>query len=308
LGERNAQRAVRTGYLGPNANIESNKLLKEAMDAKTLARLSGKFEDSVAFREALQKLSEHQIQKTSALGVRGAITATTTNTINSQEPAAKILLQNAREARTSATEANRNLGGVTRRLEDLGVQQTRLRAQEEEISKQLAETHHAFVEGFKGLVTGGGSILGGVGGFQFGVEIAKGMEDAGPWQKMGTIAGLAFVGEAVGAGIGLLIANALVGIATVVGGLIATAFSVMMNPLVFVIAIGAAIYEGFVLWEKLPDAWKDKISEYGDELEHKIKMGLNAGDPTTWQGTTWDFTGDVFKAILKILDDGFNLI
>ena len=127
------------------------------------------------------------------------------------------------------------------------------------ITEALSEQKTAFKEGVKFAGAGAGGMLGAVAGFQLGTEIAKGMTNLTDWAKVGVAMAISFVGQAVGAGIGSIIASALIGAVGLIGTGIAAAFSLAMagigaiiaSPVLAAIALLGAILAVALNWDVL---------------------------------------------------------
>ncbi|WP_396189752.1 hypothetical protein, partial [Flavobacterium sp.] len=150
-----------------------------------------------------------------------------------------------------------------------------LQSKSEELSKQVKEAKTAFQQGIKNFAAGGLGLIGGVAGFQIGVEVAKGItgEENG-WKRVGTVIGFSMGGQAIGSAIGLVLAQILITAGGAIGGMIATGF-LALNPIVRGVAIfTAAIFAGYELFKDLPTEWKAALKE-GLGVNKPVVPGTN---------------------------------
>jgi tape measure domain-containing protein len=131
------------------------------------------------------------------------------------------------------------------------------------LTKKLNETKAAVTQGFIGIGAGLGGIIGGVGGFQVGMEIARGMENQPAWKKIGVTLATSFVGQFIGASLGLLATNfvvSIVGLLTApiaaLGGIFANRAAFMLGKalvtsglLAFFSKAGAALSAAFTIFK-----------------------------------------------------------
>ena len=106
---------------------------------------------------------------------------------------------------------------------------------------------------FFGGATG---IIGGVAGFQFGAEIAKGMTGAPEWQKVGVQMAFGFGGQAIGSAIGVGFATALNAIfLTAIPKLISSIFTVLIGRRMIAAWIAAGGANAATMAASIKAAW-----------------------------------------------------
>jgi tape measure domain-containing protein len=179
--------------------------------------------------------------------------------------------EQARRATQEAILAQRNLDTARQNLTTISARQAELREASAEsqrrftqINERLTQQADAFRQGFQNVSAGAGGILGGLAGFQIGTEIAKGMTDSPGWVKVGVALSTSFVGQAVGAGIGVVISQAIIAALTTGTTLLSTgvsrAFSLaavlLTNPFVAAGLLIAAAIATVLNWDTLKELFK----------------------------------------------------
>lgn len=176
-------------------------------------------------------------------------------------------------------QAQSNLSNIRNVRRDLVATRDAAAEREKKLSEALKNQGEAFKDGFKNISAGAGGILGGLAGFQLGTEIARGMTGSPEWVKVGTALAISFAGQAIGAGIGLAIAQGILSLAGLIGSTIATGF-LLLNPIARgAVLLGAAFYAGYELFKKLPEDWKQGIlGSVGRDKETQSAIGTTTAD------------------------------
>jgi tape measure domain-containing protein len=181
---------LRDEVVSPNSLLNrelksSTQKLERAINAFTASAMRDQFGNRISRRQVEDAI---RLRDPNAFGTQ----ATNQSLIN-----AITLARGVNTANDSKDTLNADLKDSDKRIADL--------------KTTINESKAAFSQGFKNIFAGSGAILGGVGGFQLGVEISKGMTDSPEWQKVGVAMATSFLGQAVGSIVGLAIAGIIQG-------------------------------------------------------------------------------------------------
>jgi tape measure domain-containing protein len=248
--------------------LERSLLNKDvAKTNRELAQLPGKL--NTAFQQnqrearntvsALASLRDSTGALIGTARARAAVSAGDTQGFGTR--ATGLAAAQAVQAQRDLQRSQANLNSLPRLTAALTASAAESQRRSDAISETLKAQKDAFREGVKNIGAGAGGILGGLAGFQVGTEIAKGMTNSPEWVKVGTALAISFAGQAVGAGIGNLIAATLIAAASTIGGLMASGF-LFLNPFARgALIIGAALYAGYEIFKNLPEDWKNGVKD-----------------------------------------------
>lgn len=190
-----------------------------------------------------------------------------------------------RGAGTEARYAMAMYGAMARAQANLA-NQGALRAQLQEMRKSLQErskalgtsiqeSRQAVVGGIKNYAAGAGGIVFGVAGYQIGTEIAKGMAGSPEWQKIAVQLASSFIGQGIGAAVGLVMAStflaALSGLGALFSPVIGLIGSALISPLSIVLAVGAALIAAAMNWDTLKNLWNTHAKPVFDAFVERLE-------------------------------------
>lgn len=143
------------------------------------------------------------------------------------------------------------------------------------IRTELRTATNAFKQGVKNTTATAGGIIGGVAGFQLGSAIANNMGENTPaWKKVGIQIAAAVSGQALGSGIGAVMASVFMGIVSFAFKRIAMV--ALLSPMVTgVLLLASAFVAGFALLKSLPEAWKESL--FKDKGTNSLREALLPG-------------------------------
>jgi tape measure domain-containing protein len=248
------------------------------------------------YQTALSQLSDMKTSAAGRIGPAAALQAVVADKGGAfPNQAANQALSVAMAARNATLKSQADLKGIGTITAKLTASRDELLAHEQKLTEGFKETTAAFKQGVKTLGASAGGALGGVAGYQLGVEIAKGLTEASGWQKIAIVLGTAIAGDAIGSMIGLTLSTILLSTLGLIGAGIAAAFAAA--PILIPLAIGAALYAGYQLFEALPEQWKVGLSDYLTQLIDAAKQSVGADVSGSWQAATWDALASAIKWI-----------
>jgi tape measure domain-containing protein len=276
------------------STLERN-LLRRDIDKtnKEIAKLPNNLKAAVtsnrtAFDQTVNQLAQLRDSNGALIGQQRALAA-----INARNVSAfgtlesRIRTGEGIRGQDALTASQANLNNVREIRRNLVASREESSRRERLITENLQKQADSLREGIRNVGAGAGGILGGLAGLQIGTEIARGMTSSPEWVRVGTALGISFAGQAVGAGIGSIIAQTFVSGVSGVGSLIGRAVLFALTPIAAIIASPfllaaagiVALITAALNWDSLKsifnnfsEFWKAKISPILDGLVSRLEV------------------------------------